>query len=670
VKYILLTLIFCFSQHVSATELTVSDKCLLHSSQLELHSNIGDYHSVWFKEEFWETLDSLETYNCSSYSKGLNLAGFLYYSNNNIVKAKESLFKAAELIGNQEESHELAQNQLFLGLVYVLEKENDHALTYFMRSLEISRILQDETLIADGHLNIGLAQIENGEFEKARPNLVKASEYFASQEGYLVPLGYVYLNLARIENANQNDKETIKLLEKAESIWEKQKHYKGIFFANQFKHNIAHEAGDHEKGIEYLLQAIDASKQSELEIKLSEVYVELAEDYEAIGDKKSYLENLEKALLFGKDLPTDELTDIVNKLGNHYFNSGDKQEFILFLKNIVNVLNVNSESNRIKSSKLYDSESLIDTLSSRTATLEDIKQENEKQIKNQFKTMGLILLGSLLIMWLIYQVSEERKKLNDKISDQNRSLINANERLQRSTNRIKEQNELYEAKNKELKNFAYVASHDLKSPLRTIISFTGLLKMKNKDKLDKKQLEYYDIIESSGKTLTTLIDDLLDHADLQSNNLKLASVNSQKIVKQAIVNLSDDINKYDASVLIDSGLPETIVADEIKIMQVFQNLISNSLKYSHPERKPEILILGATEDNENIFRIKDNGIGIKEEDQQRIFTMFEKLNSSKEKESTGIGLATCRKILKLHKGKIWADSNTPHGTTLSFSIPS
>lgn len=643
--------------------------CSVYKEKIEYYIEGGKYDSPWFSSAFWMVLDSLEDYNCEVYTAGLNIAGYLYYSENNILLAKENLFKCENLITKNKPNHTLFQNQLFIGLVYVLEKEFDNAIIYFKRSLDIGQELERPQLIADAQLNLGLAYIEKKDFESAKRFLSEALVFFEQTPGVELLIGYAYLNLARIYDAEGNLDQTISYCDKAEKVWVNIKHRKGIILINQFKYKVYNKRDQTRIGIPFLIKAKNESVETNTKMQLAEIYADLGEAYSIVSQQDKSIQYYEKALAIGKDLPINYLTNVISVLGQHYSKLENQIGRSKFLDNIQDILIANDKRNVLESTKLFSREILIDTLNERTANLQNINIKREKQINNQFKTIGLILLVSFMVIWFLCKIGEERKKLNLKINDQYEKLKNANDKLVVYSNKIQEQNSLYESKNKELKNFAQVASHDLKSPLRNILSFVGLLKLKNESIFNEKQLSYFNIIEKSGKTLTKLIDDLLEDTELESKNLNLTQINVADLIDQVTLNISEHIESKKATITVKDSEAIHFEGDEIKLWQVFQNLISNALKYSQEDVSPIINIEATQDSQQYVFHVKDNGKGVPVEDQTRIFNMFEKSTDNIHKGSYGIGLATCRKIVDLHGGEIWVSPNKPVGSVFSFSIP-
>lgn len=249
--------------------------------------------------------------------------------------------------------------------------------------------------------------------------------------------------------------------------------------------------------------------------------------------------------------------------------------------------------------------------------------------------------------------------------------------VSRNITELVEKNEEIEEKNKELQkyldsniqleNFAYVASHDLKQPLRTIISFSELLHSKKADQLDEDANKYINFILESSQRLNALISDMLAYSVIGTAGKKEA-INPKIIIPQVLNDLSAQINQSNATIEIGK-LPSTIMVFKSEFISLIQNLVSNSVKYCKEDINPEIKISSHDAGDKWKFSIADNGQGIKQEHLKRIFGMFQRLEVNTKTSGTGIGLAHCKKILELHKGEIWAESEFNVGTIFNFTIP-
>jgi len=240
--------------------------------------------------------------------------------------------------------------------------------------------------------------------------------------------------------------------------------------------------------------------------------------------------------------------------------------------------------------------------------------------------------------------------------------------------------------NEELEQFAYIASHDLQEPLRAVASFTQMLAKRYRGQLDSKADTYIEFIIDGATRMQQMIQDLLSYSRVGRTELKLQSVDCNLLLERVKKDLQISIRETQAVITADS-LP-TITADANQLGNLLQNLINNSLKYrsetfpkihiSAKKNKLEVQLENLTQPSipgqtkiqeEWLFSIQDNGIGIKPQYAERIFGIFQRLHTSDEYPGTGLGLAICRKILERHKGRIWVESNPNQGSTFFFTIP-
>jgi PAS domain S-box-containing protein len=220
--------------------------------------------------------------------------------------------------------------------------------------------------------------------------------------------------------------------------------------------------------------------------------------------------------------------------------------------------------------------------------------------------------------------------------------------------------------NKELEQFAYITSHDLREPLRMITSFLQLLERRYTDQLDQDANEFIGFAVDGAKRLDAMTKDLLQYSKITSEQQEIKPVNFEHVLHEALINLKIPIEENNA-VITHDPLP-TINGDEHLKVQLFQNIIGNAIKY-RSNKTPMIHISAIKENNQYLFNIKDNGIGMSHEHLKRIFTIFQRLHTHTEYEGTGIGLAIAQKIVHQQNGQIWAESEPGKGTTFYFTIP-
>lgn len=222
-----------------------------------------------------------------------------------------------------------------------------------------------------------------------------------------------------------------------------------------------------------------------------------------------------------------------------------------------------------------------------------------------------------------------------------------------------------EAKNREMEQFTYVASHDLQEPLRTVHSFANMLSLKYTDKLDEEGKMYLRYMLQSSTRMMELIKGLLYYSRIGKERV-LEEVDCNDMVADVLKDLSLKINETGAEIQVET-LP-VIMAYPIELQVLFQNLISNALKFVALGTKPSVKIKAQQVPLGWQFSVADNGIGIADKDKEKIFIIFKRLNNSADYDGTGIGLAHCKKIVELHNGNIWVDSAPGIGSTFNFTI--
>jgi PAS domain S-box-containing protein len=220
--------------------------------------------------------------------------------------------------------------------------------------------------------------------------------------------------------------------------------------------------------------------------------------------------------------------------------------------------------------------------------------------------------------------------------------------------------------NKDLEQFAYVASHDLQEPLRAVAGFMGILNKRYRAQLDVKAREYVDQSIEGAERMQTLINDLLVFSRVGTKGGTFASMSMQKAADTALANLKVAIEE--SSALITSDPLPVVIADAMQMTQLLQNLIGNAIKFRGKER-PTLYIGATREPRQWVFSIRDNGIGIEPQYYDRIFMIFQRLHTRERYGGTGIGLALCKRIVERHNGAIWVESKYQEGSTFFFTIP-
>ncbi len=221
--------------------------------------------------------------------------------------------------------------------------------------------------------------------------------------------------------------------------------------------------------------------------------------------------------------------------------------------------------------------------------------------------------------------------------------------------------------NRALELFASVASHDLKAPLGYISMCANLIKKDYEDKLDEEGREFLDVMSRSAIRMQEMIRNLLEYSRIGANKKDFEDINTNDVIAEALEKLTVEVNESDAQISYDNL--SHVRGNRNLLVQLFQNLIGNAIKYRRDYQNPEIIISVEKQNNEWIFSISDNGIGIDPKFKDKIFTIFQRLHTDEEYSGSGVGLSFCQRIVEFHGGKIWLDTDYKDGSHFFFSLP-
>ncbi|MDR3712965.1 MAG: ATP-binding protein [Puia sp.] len=281
--------------------------------------------------------------------------------------------------------------------------------------------------------------------------------------------------------------------------------------------------------------------------------------------------------------------------------------------------------------------------------------KNGTEIAIALSISPTIIEGKYMFIGFIRDITG-KKLLEKEIREANMTL----------ENKVRQRTLELEQKNKEMEQFAYIASHDLREPLRTISSFAALLKDQYYQKLDGNANQYIDFLTQSSDRMGILIKDLLDYSRLGKSK-DLHRIDTYDILEEVLADL-DSIIQGNQAAITARHLP-VIEGYRTELKLLFQNLLTNAIKFRKRETPPQISIDAEKTDGVWTFSFRDNGIGIEKQHQERIFIIFQRLHTRKEYEGSGIGLAHCKKIVELHGGRIWVESSPGEGSTFFLTLP-
>lgn len=317
---------------------------------------------------------------------------------------------------------------------------------------------------------------------------------------------------------------------------------------------------------------------------------------------------------------------------------------------------------------------------------EVLANRNQKYTIWKFIILGTLAVATIIVFLSLYSLINKIRPLVEELLQTKNDFEDSNKHLQITLGELKVINEEKEqeilakesaikqaetlndsllAKNQQLDHFAYVASHDLQEPLRTVSNYLEIFQEDFPERLEGEATMYFDFINSAVERMRNLISGLLSFSRLGTSGER-ESVD----LNLTLARIKDDLSTVieEKEIIIESDKLPTLIGHRLEIKQLFQNLISNAIKFTKPEVAPHIKISCDSTGNYYNFHISDNGIGIPDKDFTKVFDMFSRLHSAKDYEGQGIGLAFCKKIVELHHGNIWITSKFGEGSTVHFTL--
>lgn len=508
-----------------------------------------------------------------------------------------------------------------IGYLFTEAELYEDARKYFTQALEIAKKENAPDMIALMETYLALSYRELGEYDKSKTLYKKSMEFYAKTDE-IMPKTMIVFGLGKLE-AKQGNYETSNDIflgkTKTLNINISTKATKNLIASNYYNLRNYKEAIKYYKEIiEELTELTDKKIRKKVFRGIGDCYTKLGQ-FEAASTY--YQMHLAEMDVFIKEKLRESITTADLK---YRIKSQETEKRIL----------------------LTEKENLA--LQSRSETL---------------KFISSIIILALLILILIYWFHKQknRNKFLKAVSVEQEKI---NENLLVQSQRKDIMNQKLTSRNKELSFFAGVVAHDIKAPIRTTSAFIKLIKKQIRP--DNQVNEYIGFIENSNQRLNVLIDDLLEYTRSGQFSNKSESIDLNEIVHIVQSNLTHQINSKSATIN-SSDLP-TIKANKTELIQLFQNIIANAIKFTRG-RNPLIEIYAETERDFHLIIIKDNGIGIKKEYLDKIFNPLTKLHPASQFEGSGLGLATCKKIVEKIGGIIQVESNLNIGTTFSIKIP-
>lgn len=426
--------------------------------------------------------------------------------------------------------------------------------------------------------------------------------------------------------------------------------HRKLFFANAKTRTMGEGQelfGKHKSGNEFPVEISLSPLETEEGLLVSAAIRDISQRKKAEEKFRNLLESAPDAIIIVNESGVIQLVNVQTEKMFKYDRAemvGNKIELLLPVR--YNTIHQQHRVNFFRNPKVRQMGEGFDLLG---------KDKNGKEFPVEISLSPLETEDGVLVSAAIRDISE-KKKLENQIREIN---INLEKKVLYRTAEL-------ETKNKELEQFAYVASHDLQEPLRTISSFVDFLKEEYQGRLDENADNYLAYISQASERMRILIKDLLDYSRIGRKRI-IQEVNCSEILADVLADLSSSIEETKAKVFV-SGLLPVVTGYATELKQLFQNLIINSIKFHKENIPPEINIQGERINGGWQFSFKDNGIGIEKKHHERIFIIFQRLHNRTEYEGSGIGLSHCKKIVDLHGGKLWVDSEPGTGSNFQFTI--
>lgn len=518
----------------------------------------------------------------------------------------------------------ISEAQTSLAYISVLAKDYEGAAVYFEDIFSKAAAISDDNFLVSPTLYAGIMNFEKGDIPLAKKQLEQGLAQINAL-GSFPDLTIVYDYMSQISSIEQD------------------------FTAAE----------------DYILKALaittkSYNKRQELSARLTLLKLEAI-----IKPKKDNLTNLRDIYQWALENEDNILLkESSNLISAYYSKLGNFKKALAYNKIYISASEEKFQKDRLNEIALIKEKSKhAQEVKEREIKSQQLQAELSLSEADRNKMITSILFLVLMSCCLLYFYSQKQAAYF--------SLEISNQELKKAEHRVAQKNkklEKYIASNLQLENFAYIASHDLKSPLQTISNFSQLLKKTAKEHLSEDELQYLTFIIKGTQDMNLLVKDLLDFSLLQKSTLTKEKIDVPRFVEYVLQLNEPLIKEKKASISLDLNTP-FISGDRSKLLQLLQNLISNAVKFHLPEELPNVVISSYAEKDNWVFNIKDNGIGIEPTYFNKIFLLFKRLHRKEDYEGTGIGLSLCKKIVEMHGGKIWVNSSLGNGATFSFSLP-
>jgi signal transduction histidine kinase len=540
-----------------------------------------------------------------------------------------------------------------LGASYFYMGELEQSFDARLRSNAIAKAIGDDRLLATSIY--GLAEVEKGQREYGRAlELLQEALQIAEKAGRKVLVNYCYDMLGDIYHEQGAYEKALEYKIKSCEIVDSTLIDYSVAYCN---HNLAltyAKMGNYEQAISLFSEALELRQKTGQQEEAAQSLACLGELIAWQGDCQGGMNMLGQSLLSAQQLELKPLLrDVYEKLYLTAKHCGDFDKSIGFFEKYIHYRDtISGEKTKMKIANLNAKQELS------SLQLDILKKDNH------LGTLYILLLGVgigflALTSLFVFRLYKKQQSLNRLQAERASSAKAHNRELALTNSKL-------QAANKELEQFAYLISHDLKAPLRTMGSYASLLDRRYKNTLDDEGRTFLRFITEDAKHMSSLLEDILSYSKIGKTDEGKKAVNLNHLMEMALRLLHGTVQQKGAIVEV-ATLP-TVNGYETQLHQLFQNLIDNALKFVPDGRRPHVRVAVKEEGEFFSFSVSDNGIGIDPSLQAQIFMPFKRLHNRSEYEGTGIGLSICKKIVEQHGGSIWVESDGESGTAFCFTI--
>ncbi len=551
-------------------------------------------------------------------AKALSRIGTIYQIHGDFPKAFETLLEALTIREkNRENDHGIARINYLLGNLLYYQERYSEATVYYRRA---QRLADNNRLKCNAIIGTGCCFEGNQDLDRALKIFNYALE-IAENDDYSRGIAYAKQNLGKVLGKTKAFVQAERNLKDAITIFEEMKEYYGIIQTKIYLGDLYNQQEKYNTAVVEFnesLRIIDSVGQTYWKPR-GDALFGLANSYKGLGNFSIAFDLLEEGFKKKDSLLNEQTLNQMAKVQSIY--------------------------------ELNKKQAVID----RQSFEADILKQ-----KNKAKTATNYLFSFIAVFFLIFSVTilffyHRQKRTTAQIS------------FQKSY--IEKQNKQLEHYNAELSNYAYIASHDLREPLRTISAFTGLIKRQADDTFTETTKEYFGYILGAVNRMQQLLEDLLSYSRIDSEAAEKKWISSADVLKNVKNDLIQRINENEAQILVNYDDMPDLYIPETHLHQLFQNVINNAIKFKKDDQSPIVDIKCKKERESYVFSFTDNGVGIPAEKKEKIFEMFTRLDKRHRYDGTGIGLATCKKIVLAYEGEIWVESEEGVGSTFFIRLP-